>query len=161
MPDNTKKIIPVNINDANQKNLDYLKSQVRNTLVNTNVSLQNMRLRYCDNDLEYIQLEDENDFSIALQEAENNEMSKLDLYLSRISNSTFEQSIMESDIQIQDLSKIDNVSSDYLDIQRNTLQTPVFAHQEEIHDFSDSVNNSDRKIQRKALRSKTTVNDES
>ena len=86
MPDNTKKIIPVNINDANQKNLDYLKSQVRNTLVNTNISLQNMRLRYCDNDLEYIQLEDENDFSIALQEAENNEMSKLDLYLSRISN---------------------------------------------------------------------------
>lgn len=159
MPDNTKKIIPVNINDANQKNLDYLKNQVRNTLINTNVNLQNMRLRYCDNDLEYIQLEDENDFSIALQEAENNEMSKLDLYLSTISSSTFEQSIMESDIQIQDLSKIDKMSYDYSDIQRNTLQTPVFAHQEEAYDFSDSVNNSDRKIKRKALRAKTTVND--
>ena len=102
-PDGIIKVISVNLSDSCQKNIEYLKNQVKKSLKNSNVDLQNIKLTYCDNERDKIQLDDEDDFYNALLEAEINDMSKLDLFLSTIHDQSIENPIMEDEIVINNL----------------------------------------------------------
>ena len=136
-PDGIIKVISVNLSDNCQKNIIYLKNQVKKSLEDSNIDLQNIKLTYCDNERDQIQLEDEDDFYNALQEAEINEMSKLDLFLSTY-NTSIENPIMENDIIINDLNSSGMLTQSFNKEAENlSLKTPVFADVTKKHDLNE------------------------